>query len=85
MNTPQETTEQITVDEFLERQAGSPVHRAIVLADLESAAYAAYEEFRHDSSEDGLPEEIIAALKLLSEFEFTVPWAAIHTTPRARG
>jgi hypothetical protein len=57
--------EKATADEFLEREVGGVHHEAVVLLDLEGAAYGAYEHFRY--APDDVPAEWLAAVKLISE------------------
>ena len=46
----------LAADEILEREAGGVHHVATILCDLESACYAAYEEFRYHSDNEAAAE-----------------------------
>lgn len=60
----------LTASDFLEREAGGDHHNAVLLADLESAAYAAFETFSYMA--DAVPADWLAACKLIAETELAI-------------
>lgn len=57
--------EQISADEFLEREAGGSHHRAVLIAELQSTAEAAAEEFKYDEGQG----EFVALCQRLAKWE----------------
>lgn len=55
----------MTAEEFWEAESGCVHHLAVEMAELEAAAYAAYETWKW--SPEGVPEEWLTALKLIAE------------------